>query len=74
MKKNKNDRTSFVPVNIHDLRVLLFWASVGVKNSMAGSYRDALERDDDPGVIRSYAEHIKFFIRGKIRFKAEQEP
>lgn len=41
-----------------DLRALLFWASIGVRESCSGSYRGIIEE-----VIRSYAEYLKFQLK-----------
>lgn len=44
----------FTEVTTHDLRALLFWAAVGVRQSTGGSYLDI------DHILESYAEAIGF--------------
>lgn len=57
-----------VPVARHDLRALLFWASVGMSKSKGGAYADIEESRGDPGILLSYAQHIKFNLPYKPKF------
>jgi len=55
---NKNQlvkTTPTVEVGWQDLRKLLFWAGVGVSESVGGSYQKDIEE-----IIRGYAEYIGF--------------
>lgn len=68
--KRRNKLYEDVPggINYRDLRGLLFWAAIGVAKSENGSYPEVCESPDDEGVIRSYAEHIKFPLPVAPRF------
>ena len=57
-----------IKIHKHDLRALLFWASVGVSKSQGGGYRDAAENDGDPGIVASWAECLKFRLPVRPRF------
>ena len=64
------DTEDTVPVTRHDLRGLLFWAAIGVSQSEGGSYaNDIEEMEGDPGIIKSYADHIKFILPAVPKFK-----
>ena len=66
------DTEDTVPVTRHDLRALLHWATVGVSQSNGGSYEnDVEEREGDQGIIRSYADHIKFILPAVPKFKEQ---
>ena len=63
-----------VPITVHDLRALLHWATVGVRLSEGGSYADEIvQSDSDPGIIRDYAQRIKFQLPGRPVFKQERD-
>jgi hypothetical protein len=64
----RNEELPF-KLSYHDLRALLFWASVGIANSITGSYREAAMQPGDLGIVQSYAEHIKFTLPRKPKFK-----
>ncbi len=51
-----------VSVEIHDLRALLFWASLGISRSTGGSYADAGDRPGDYGIISDLAWRIGFSL------------
>lgn len=55
MKKDhrkKIHKTDVVSVVWHDLKALLFWASVGVRHSVDGAYPEIVD------IIHSYGEHV----------------
>ena len=58
-RKQKRDRWSEVVVLRHDLKALLFWASIGIERSVSGSYRDA---EGEGGIVDSYARGINYSI------------
>ncbi len=67
MKRNQD-----LPFHLtyYDLRALLHWAAIGISMQKGGSYTDAAESPGyDIGIINSYAEHIKFMLPVKPRFK-----
>lgn len=47
-------------ITYRDLRILLFWASVGVATHKYGQYPQIEQTEGDPGVLKSYADHIRF--------------
>jgi hypothetical protein len=52
-----------VEVVTDDLRALLFWANVGVRQSKGGAYED-----DIANIIESYAKHIRMQLP-RTKFK-----
>jgi hypothetical protein len=52
-----------------DLRMLLFWASIGVHLSRGGYFEQ-----DTPHILERYAEHVKFTLPYEPRFAAERLP
>ena len=76
MKKNKNVRHTEIPggISYHDMRALLFWASVGISKSQGGSYPDAADHEGCIGLVRSCAEHIKFPLSFTPLFRGEAKP
>lgn len=55
---------------VHDLRALLHWAAIGVSMNVGGSYANEIsQREGDPGIIKSTADHIKFHLPCKPVFK-----
>ena len=63
IKKSLRDKNTEVVVE--DLRALLFWASVGVKNSRGGSYASEIEN-----IIESYCAYLG--IKHAPKFKREK--
>jgi hypothetical protein len=61
-----NDSWTEVVVLKHDLRALLFWASVGISVSKSGGYRDA---EGEGGIVATYARDIKFSLSRRPIFK-----
>jgi len=57
-------------VTIHDLRALLFWATIGVSKSEGGQYADIEESEGDPGILKSIADPIGYKLSRKPRFRA----
>jgi hypothetical protein len=56
-------RNGLVEIVTSDLRALLFWANVGVRQSRGGAYEEEILE-----IIPSYAEHIKFNLP-RTKFK-----
>lgn len=65
----RSKQPTITEVSTSDLRALLFWAGVGVRNSTSGSYGANIEE-----IIASYSEHIKFKIHPPARFRKNQLP
>ena len=53
-----------VEVVATDLRALLFWAGVGVSQSVDGQYSEEIEE-----IIRSYSAHLHLPTWPKVRFR-----
>jgi hypothetical protein len=53
---------------VHDLRALLFWATVGIRQSTAGSYQDIKD------IIESYACDIDFKLDKDPEWGADRRP
>jgi len=62
--KKRNDEKN-VEVVRQDLRALLFWATVGVSRSRAGSYSNIIEH-----VLESYADFLHYKLPYPPRFKS----
>ena len=58
-----------VHVTIHNLRALLFWATIGVSKSEGGQYADIEESESNPGILKSNADHIGYKLPKKPRFR-----
>jgi hypothetical protein len=58
---------STIKITKHELRALLHWASVGIENSLGGSYNDAV---GSKGIIMSLAKRLKFRLYAKPLFKS----
>ena len=57
------------PLSYYELRALVFWAAVGIANSVGGSYSCAAESDGDQGIVNSIARQMKFQLPCKPIFK-----
>lgn len=61
----QDNSTTIVSEN---LRMLLFWASVGIHLSRGGAYADEV-----PHVLEGYAEHLRFKLPYEPRFKGQED-
>lgn len=60
----KQTKWQTVPdIYVHNLRMLLFWATVGVNKSRGGEFQDEIEE-----IIRSHAEAIGYKLPNGPRF------
>jgi hypothetical protein len=62
---SENNQVTIVAEN---LRMLLFWASVGVHLSRGGAYEEEV-----PHVLESYAEHIGFKLPYEPKFRGDED-
>ena len=61
---------SDITISKHDLRVLLFWASIGVSKTVGGSYQEAADgADGSNGTIRMLATEIEYQLPVVPMFK-----
>lgn len=51
-------------ISAHDLRALLFWASIGVRDHVGGSYQQSIER-----IIRHHAKALSYPLTFQPIFK-----